>query len=62
MAKKKSQTKVKSTGRYSYEGLDRVLHEKARLGLVTCLAGEQNGLTFGAVSYTHLTLPTIYSV
>ncbi len=47
MAKKKSQTRVKSTGRYSYEGLDRVLHEKARLGLVTCLAGEQNGLTFG---------------
>ena len=35
------------SGRYSYEGLDRVLHEKARLGLMTCLAGAPEGLTFG---------------
>lgn len=34
-------------GRYAYEGLDRVMHEKARLGLMTCLAGAAEGLTFG---------------
>lgn len=38
--------KTKS-GRYAYDGLDRVLHEKARLGLMTCLAGAPDGLTFG---------------
>lgn len=32
--------------RYSYDGLDRVIHEKARLGLLTCLAGTAEGLTF----------------
>lgn len=35
-----------TTGRFAYEGLDRVLHEKARLGLMTCLAGSSDGLTF----------------
>ena len=29
---------------------------------VTATAGSGNGITFNAVSYTHLTLPTIYSV
>lgn len=33
-------------GRYSYEGLDRVLHEKARLGIVTSLAARSEGLLF----------------
>ena len=33
-------------GRYSYEGLDRVLHEKARLGIVTSLAARAEGLMF----------------
>ncbi|QDT09229.1 transcriptional regulator [Planctomycetes bacterium K23_9] len=35
------------SGRFSYDGLDRVMHEKARLGLMTCLAGADEGLTFG---------------
>ncbi|GAA5506953.1 transcriptional regulator [Novipirellula caenicola] len=35
-----------SSGRFAYEGLDRVMHEKARLGLMTCLAGAPEGLTF----------------
>ena len=39
-------------GRYAYEGLDRVLHEKARLGLMTCLIGSPDGLTF--VELKHL--------
>lgn len=33
-------------GRYSYEGLDRVLHEKARLGILASLAANANGLLF----------------
>jgi DNA-binding transcriptional ArsR family regulator len=33
-------------GRYAYEGLDRVLHEKARLGIVTSLAARAEGLLF----------------
>lgn len=49
MAKKsnKKAMRVNASGRYSYDGLDRVLHEKARLGLMTCLAGAPEGLTFG---------------
>ena len=33
-------------GRYAYGGLDRVLHEKARLGLMTSLVTRPNGLSF----------------
>ncbi|MBL8753503.1 MAG: transcriptional regulator [Planctomycetes bacterium] len=33
-------------GRYAYDGLDRVLHEKARLGIVTSLAARPDGLLF----------------
>jgi DNA-binding MarR family transcriptional regulator len=32
--------------RFSYEGLDRVIHEKARLGLLTSLMTHPNGLAF----------------
>ncbi len=35
------------TGRYAYEGLDRTIHEKARLGILTSLAANPNGLFFG---------------
>ena len=31
---------------FAYEGLDRVFHEKARLGIVTSLAGHAGGLGF----------------
>lgn len=34
------------TGRFSYDGLDRVMHEKARLGILACLAGNAAGLLF----------------
>jgi DNA-binding transcriptional ArsR family regulator len=37
---------VPDEGRYAYEGLDRVLHEKARLGIVTSLAARAEGLLF----------------
>lgn len=33
-------------GRFSYEGLDRVLHEKARLGILASLASNAGGLLF----------------
>jgi DNA-binding MarR family transcriptional regulator len=33
-------------GRFAYEGLDRIIHEKARLGIVTSLATHPEGLLF----------------
>jgi DNA-binding transcriptional ArsR family regulator len=33
-------------GRYAYEGLDRVLHEKARLGIMTSLVTRPEGVLF----------------
>lgn len=33
-------------GRFSYEGLDRVMHEKARLGILSSLAANSGGLLF----------------
>jgi DNA-binding MarR family transcriptional regulator len=36
-------------GSYSYDGLDRVLHEKARLGILTSLFTHQEGLVFGEI-------------
>lgn len=34
-------------GRFAYDGLDRVLHEKARLGILTALITHREGLSFG---------------
>jgi DNA-binding MarR family transcriptional regulator len=34
-------------GRFAYEGLDRVIHEKARLGILTSLSVHPEGLVFG---------------
>lgn len=31
---------------FAYDGLDRVMHEKARLGILTSLAGHPEGLSF----------------
>ena len=33
-------------GRFAYEGLDRAIHEKARLGILTSLAAHPEGLLF----------------
>ena len=38
--------KAKTSGRFSYEGLDRVIHEKARLSILTSLAAHPQGLAF----------------
>ena len=37
------------TGRFAYEGLDRVIHEKARLSVLTSLAAHPKGLVFGTL-------------
>jgi DNA-binding HxlR family transcriptional regulator len=42
---KNSPTKAQS-GRFAYEGLDRVMHEKARLGVLTSLVAHPKGLVF----------------
>lgn len=34
------------SGRFAYEGLDRVIHEKARLGILSSLATHPQGLLF----------------
>ena len=37
-------------GRYAYEGLDRVIHERARLSVLTSLVAHPNGLVFGELA------------
>ncbi len=37
---------LSSEGRFAYEGLDRVIHERARLGVLTCLITNPKGLAF----------------
>jgi DNA-binding MarR family transcriptional regulator len=37
-------------GRYAYGGLDRALHEKARLGILTALVSHRDGLPFTDLS------------
>lgn len=39
-------SKGQDGGQYSYEGLDRVLHEKARLGILTALVTQPKGVYF----------------
>ena len=34
------------SGTFAYEGLDRVIHERARLAILSSLASHENGLTF----------------
>jgi len=36
----------KAEGRFAYEGIDRVIHEKARLSIVASLASHPDGLLF----------------
>jgi len=42
----KNQERGPASGRYAYEGLDRIMHEKARLGILTSLATQPDGLLF----------------
>jgi DNA-binding HxlR family transcriptional regulator len=48
MAMAKSDTPLTpGAGRFAYDGLDRVIHEKARLGVLTSLMAHPKGLIFG---------------
>ena len=38
--------KEKDSGRYAYNGLERIMHEKARLGILTSLSTHREGLLF----------------
>jgi DNA-binding MarR family transcriptional regulator len=44
---KKRKSVEDQAGRFAYQGLDRVLHEKARLGIMTSLVTKPDGLLFG---------------
>jgi DNA-binding MarR family transcriptional regulator len=44
---KKREPKKTLGPRYAYDGLDRVIHERARLSLLTSLATHPRGLSFG---------------
>jgi DNA-binding transcriptional ArsR family regulator len=39
-------TPDRATGQFAYEGLDRVIHERARLGVLTSLVAHPKGLAF----------------
>jgi DNA-binding transcriptional ArsR family regulator len=41
---------AEGAGRFAYEGLDRVLHEKARLGILTALVTHPGGLSFSELA------------
>ncbi len=43
----KADRKASSSGRFAYDGLDRVIHEKARLSVLTSLVTHPKGLVFG---------------
>jgi DNA-binding transcriptional ArsR family regulator len=43
----KTKPNESDTGRFAYAGLDRVIHEKARLSLLTSLVAYPKGLPFG---------------
>jgi DNA-binding MarR family transcriptional regulator len=40
-------SKNERIGRFAYDGLDRVIHEKARLSVLTSLVAHPKGLVFG---------------
>lgn len=44
---RKSDPFTAQPGRFAYEGLDRIMHEKARLGVLTSLVAHPKGLVFG---------------
>jgi DNA-binding MarR family transcriptional regulator len=44
---RKSDPAKSQHGRFAYEGLDRTMHEKARLGVLTSLVAHPKGLVFG---------------
>ena len=58
--KGKSPKPPAGAGRFSYEGLDRVMHEKARLGILASLAAHDGGLLFNDLKPEHIVFVTNY--
>ena len=46
MAKQTHDNPNDDPGRYAYDGLERIIHEKARLGIMTSLVTHSGGLVF----------------
>lgn len=46
MSRNDKQGRPEPAGRFAYDGLERVMHEKARLGILTSLVGHPEGLLF----------------
>lgn len=46
MGRKPAKESSSSSGRFAYEGLERAIHEKARLGIMTSLITRPDGLAF----------------
>jgi DNA-binding MarR family transcriptional regulator len=46
MANRKERAEETPSGRFAYEGLERVIHEKARLSILTSLASRPKGVLF----------------
>lgn len=46
MPKPSDSVPPEAPGRYAYDGLERAIHEKARLGIMTSLASHPEGLVF----------------
>jgi DNA-binding MarR family transcriptional regulator len=46
-AKAKGKKERRGDGRFAYEGLDRVIHERARLSVLTSLITNPKGVAFG---------------
>ena len=44
--KSSSATTTTTSGSFAYEGLDRLIHERARLAILSSLAAHEHGLTF----------------
>ena len=44
--RRKRQERIDAPGRFAYDGLDRALHERARLGIMTALVFNPAGLLF----------------
>ena len=43
----RNEQRLHEPGRFAYEGLDRLIHEKARLSILSSLASHPEGLVFG---------------
>ena len=46
MSAKRKDSAASSQGRFAYEGLDRAIHEKARLGILASLSTHRGGVSF----------------